>query len=352
MVATRIGLTTALLCCLSCVGADSSSEERTIRVEPFLSLRGVGDSIDLLDGTPAVSSRGVVAVKIADPPSAGVALYDASGRFLRRVTRPGGGPGEVRQVMTFGFGPGDTLWVLDLYLRLHGYSPSDWGIARTITLSRPIDASVTSEGILVPGLRRGLAYEPPELLGWDGQLKVRFGKAETVEPEEARLGAIHLVDSSRVWVASTEAYAIDELLAGGVRGRRVARNVAWFPAGQRVEGMPWESPPRSHVAAVSTDSLDRLWVLVRRARADWAPQPLFRERGERPLPASQVPTRGFLSRFYETVIDVFDAGTGQLIASEVVSGEIVGFASSGVVFAVEEDESGMVSLRLSRVSLQ
>jgi hypothetical protein len=36
----------------------------------------------------------------------------------------------------------------------------------------------------------------------------------------------------------------------------------------------------------------------------------------------------------------------------VVSGEIVGFASKGVVFAVGEDESGRVSLRLSRVSLQ
>lgn len=86
-------------------------------------VRGVVDSIDLLGRPPALSARGFIAVQLLEPPSGGVAVYDAYGAFLKRVARPGGGPGEVRNVLSSGFGPGDTLRVLDQSVKLHAFTP-------------------------------------------------------------------------------------------------------------------------------------------------------------------------------------------------------------------------------------
>src|SRR5688572_9624949 len=92
--------------------ADSTGGVSTIQLVLKAEIGGVGDSIDLVRYiAPAISSNGMIAAAREHVPS--IVVYDSSGRFVKLVSRPGDGPGELSRVGSLGFGPGDSLWVLD-----------------------------------------------------------------------------------------------------------------------------------------------------------------------------------------------------------------------------------------------
>jgi len=77
---------------------------------------GVGPA----DTTFLIAADGVLGpneeIYLVDPTAPGVYVYDARGRFIRRLGRPGDGPGEFRSAMAAGW-LYDTLWVADYQLR-------------------------------------------------------------------------------------------------------------------------------------------------------------------------------------------------------------------------------------------
>ncbi len=351
---TRFLLVLALsLLNASCADMPQSRPLRVITLDSLSVVRGVGDSIDLLGRRPALSAQGFIAVQLMEPPSGGVAVYDSAGGLIKRVTRPGGGPGEVRNVLSAGFGPGDTLWVLDQYVKLHVFTPPpDLSFVRTVSLARPVEASITQAGIVVPGLRRNNKYSPPELRGWDGSVQAQFGSTAGLAPEQIHMGAVHLVDSSRLWSASTELYAIDELGWNGAGGRRITRNVEWFSDATRSTRMPWEERPSPRIVSITEDTEGRLWVLVRRAHRDWQPDMTLSSTSNRPLALNKVPSWFEVSRFFESVVEVFDAESGMLLATRTLDGTVFSFVSPGVLCAVNETANGSVSLHLLSVGLE
>lgn len=83
----------------------------------------VGDSVLLdISGTdidsavgPAVLSDGRVAIGVAG--SREIRIYDASGTLASKLGRQGGGPGEFTNISGLWVGPGDSLLVLDVFVR-------------------------------------------------------------------------------------------------------------------------------------------------------------------------------------------------------------------------------------------
>ncbi len=215
---------------------------------------------------------------------------------------------------------------------------------------RPIWGSVTAFGILSPALVWNTKHLPPELIGWDGKVRARFGSDRPVAESEDRMGAVLAVDSAHIWMARGNAYVLDLIHSDGTSIRQITRTVDWFPPGKVTTGYPWQVPPRSRITSISLDSDSLLWVLTRRAHRRWrADSTLVSAKG--PLSINALPSRYASAAFFETVIDVFDPKSGDVIASTIVPGTYGEFVRPGVVWEVREDDDGLVRIALVRVSL-
>ena len=96
-------------------GSKLEPESPTIEVEGTLSIGGGRLGVELTRvSTVAVGPGGLLA--IAQPDDHEIQLFDAAGRFLRRIGREGEGPGEFQAPQMLGWRD-DHLWVRDDALR-------------------------------------------------------------------------------------------------------------------------------------------------------------------------------------------------------------------------------------------
>ena len=100
-------------------GGDGASRASNIELVDAIMLEITSDSVDLFPATPAVSASGYIAASQILPPGGGVAVFDVRGHYLYSVGKQGHGPGEISILTSAGFGPGDTLWIVDGLLSAH-----------------------------------------------------------------------------------------------------------------------------------------------------------------------------------------------------------------------------------------
>jgi hypothetical protein len=354
----RLACSWIVLACIACVDDGSSEASATIELSTVATLRGLDDSIDLALGRPAISAAGLIAAPLLHQPSGAVGLYDTAGTFIRRVGRTGGGPGEFRHVQSVGFGPGDSLWVVDQMFLAHVFSPgADPQFVRTIRLARPSTGDVTREGLLSRGIvTSGIAsskngLNAPNLLGWRGERRAEYGALEPPDDMHERMGPLALLDTTRVWLARTRSYELELLGSDGKVHQRLARRVDWFPTDSAPPPIPGTAPPPPRIHAISIDDGGRLWVLVRRGHRDWKPADSQRAQPmTMPIEASRLPTTLFAETF-ETVLEVLDARTGQAIATRELGGGALGFPAPGLLYEVEQGDLGEVTIRIHRLAL-
>jgi hypothetical protein len=87
---------------------------------------------------------------IADAGSREIRFFDADGRFQSGSGRRGDAPGEYRQIIAMGYGPGDSIWVFDYGNRRFTVLTDAGELARTLTLD-PTLANVSAVGRLADG---------------------------------------------------------------------------------------------------------------------------------------------------------------------------------------------------------
>jgi hypothetical protein len=199
----------------------------------------------LTDGSIAVANMGTNTIR----------MYDARGRYLRTIGRPGQGPGEFRQVMGLVRRPGDTLTVID---------------------SRDEAEFFTPDGKFVRGLKLMPRHENLVFFGFtffdDGSL------ARTSWPQ----GRDH-TDDRRV-----DSLAVLLVTASDSQGRVIARH----PATQYTKSisLPFPQPVTFGPAGFIVSDADRYYAAwadqyeLRRYRLDgrldlivrapWSPQPV------------------------------------------------------------------------------
>ncbi len=193
---------------------------------------------------------------------------------------------------------------------------------------------------------------PPMLLGWDGKESARFGAEEAVGDADARMGAVYAIDSSQIWWARGNAYAVDRVTKNGAVTGRIARTVDWFPPGMMTTALPWEARPRPRIRSITVDSAGRVWLLIRRAHRKWVADTTQPPRRPGPIAIASLRSLFDVSQYFETVIEVFDPSTGVLLASSTMSATIFGFAAPGILCEVGETEDGRATISLLSVSLQ
>jgi hypothetical protein len=89
-------------------------------------------------------------IVVADAGSREIRIFDAEGRFLSASGRRGDAPGEYREIIGLGYGPGDSIWVFDYGNRRFTVLTSAGEVARTLTLD-PTLSNVGAVGRLEDG---------------------------------------------------------------------------------------------------------------------------------------------------------------------------------------------------------
>lgn len=338
----------------ACEGeAAPDSPTHDIELRSVATLSGVGDSIDLGTGMPAVSASGWIVAPLDFPPSGAVGVFDSTGRFVRRIGRSGGGPGEFRTVQSLGLGPGDSVWVIDEMFRGHVFGPPpSAAFVRTVRFERANTGRITRFGILSSGVYTLNGSVPAHLVNWQGALVREYGAAAPTSDIHDRLGPAVLRDSATAWMPYANSYVLELLGADGTVHQRIERRVPWFPPDSGARTYAWQAPPPPRIHDVTVDRDGLLWVLIRRAHRDWKPQVV----GPSVRPDQPVEPRRLgafnLSEIFEGVIEVLDSRDGRLVASLEVGGGMLGFPEADLLYEVQQDELGRVSTHVWRLALK
>ncbi|WP_423928038.1 hypothetical protein [Candidatus Palauibacter sp.] len=156
--------------------------------------------------------------------------------------------------------------------------------------------------------------------------------------------------SGEVWSVSPEEYRIDLWdAAAGTRLRSLVREVEWFPPNSPRRELHPDQPGSPGIRYMTSDSRDRLWVMISVAAANWAdclvetPPGLHPEAGEY--------TRRENCSLYEQRIEVLDPGAGRILAAANFT-DGFGAVDGGLLFSYETDAFGFPTLRFWRPSLR
>lgn len=285
-----------------------------------------------------------------------MAVFDASGRYVRTIGRDGGAPGEYRGIASVAPYRRDSLLVLD------------WGTQRFSVLGPTLAYARGGALPFIPGLStvalsdgsfvHHVHRNTPELVGLplhrlspDGSLLGSFGSATgRYRPDIPHFTSrtVAAANASSVWVAPLTAYEIERIDAvSGRVERRLLRNVPWFADGRTprfVSSAPDRPPPPLLVGLrQAPDGL--LWVLAAVPDANWRAQ-VQTDRG----------SHGFRildeQGYYDTIIEVIDPSSGALLASQRVDQYLRQFVDDHLVGTVIEDaDTGIPRLQVWEVRL-
>ena len=281
----------------------------------------------------------------------------ANGNLRYTIAKQGGGPGEIRQLTSAGFGRGDSIWIVDGMFSAHAFAPPPKReYAASVHFKHAVTGGPTRFGFLSTAMivggraEKGLRARPPSLTSWNGLQTVSFGVEKSGSARG--LGPIFATDADHIWEANDSAYELKLLDTLGQTVKRIERVVDWFPAGLITTGSALTVKPRPQIVDVTADERSGLvLVLIRRANRNWKPVANEPTLPMRPAAIRRLATPDVVRQLFETVLDIFDARTGKLLASRELGGSILGFASPSALSEASEDKDGNVQLTIWRISL-
>jgi hypothetical protein len=341
-------LATALLCSFS-----SMQAQQVIDIPPTPACRGctievqriavLGQedgpgTIDGDDAHAAVDSRGRYFLWQQYMPE--VKVFDARGRYLRRLGREGRGPGEFRGVGAIRIGAGDSIHVFDANnLTRSLFSPS-FAFVRSTRLEVPPEilrlamldggSFVISAPIRTPS-RVGF---PLHLVNSTGRIVRSFGSASgAFRPDIPYFDrrSITFAGPGQVWAAHVNQYRIELWSTEGRKVRELRRTVPWFPPYLASREPSRSTPPPTLLGDVRQDRDGRLWVRISVPDANW-------RRAVQPGGPHGVTIPDY-NQYLDTIIEVIDPRRGRLLASRRFDADVhfVGDNLLGGVVTGEDD---------------
>ena len=126
--------------------------------------------------------------------------------------------------------------------------------------------------------------------------------------------------------------------------RTVVRDVDWFPEWTEWQP-PYEGPPLPRLFAIQEDDLGRLWVMLSVAATDFRPLP-------RPSEVAGVnEPMGSDHPSFDTIIEVLDARSGELIAARRFSALLGEFLPRQHIAIPELEPDGDQAFRIVQLAL-
>ena len=288
--------------------------------------------------------------------TAQIKIFDATGRYLRREGRQGAGPGEYQWITSLDVGPGDTIRVYDAGLSRLTVLSGDFEVMSThrVRGMKPPDALLPVRGDTflvateVPTAER-LGY-PLHLIDLEGNAFLSFGAEDPEYRSDLprlRWRSVDWADPGReVWAAPMMRYVVERWDLSGSKQAEIVRDAEWFQPHEN-HGFNDDEPPNPALIGIRQDSAGRLWTLVRVADTNWRDAVGWVE-------SRFGSTRwGIADRegYYDTILEVIDATTGQLLASQRFDRVLLRFGSRGRLVAYHEDSLGFPRIDVFRATL-
>jgi hypothetical protein len=202
-----------------------------------------------------------------------LAVWDSSGRFVRRIGRSGAGPGEFASGIQPIFGPGDTLYAIDNARHLNVFDSSFRYVRRSLQLN--VQRPAGNWFLTVDGRRfvspppAGVRSHHVAELDADGSIRKLLVPADSAttgpDIEQAERTIAHGGGDS-FWIGPTQvpaqSYAMEEWSLDGRLLRRVRRSAAWFvPYRVADDGDP-TAPPPTYFAMLQVDGSGLLHTAI------------------------------------------------------------------------------------------
>lgn len=281
----------------------------------------------------------------------GPVAFTTSARSARRIGRVGSGPGEFLSVQVLSPWRGDSFLVHDgANGRLSVLTPS-LSFARSMVLSIPSAESFVTlrNGYFVVSAslasRESVGY-PLHLYDDTGKWLRSFGTDRPVlRPNQGfDLLRILTTDGHRLWSAMPQGRVVIEEwdTKTGKLVRTMRRRADFFPESERTVPLSPEHPPATGVTGLYYDR-GLLWVLAVVPGRNWksglSKTPIPGETGELMYGIDD------LDQVFDTIVEAFDAESGQLLASQRYPEHMSVFLAAGrmALHKVEGPDGEVVS---------
>ncbi len=292
-------------------------------------------------------------VYLAGPYANQITVFDSRARFLKRLGRPGNGPGEFAGIGSLHVGPGDSLFVLDNpQSRLSVFSPEmEFVRSVPLALAPEVENEVLPDGSIIIGrsiLTPDLAGHPLHLLDGEGAHLKSFGNLSGIfRPDIPNILARAVSRSTGpfVWSGRQVEFVIDRInTETGEITQVLRRDARWFPSRMRPQQGPGGTRPEPGVVDLQEDDAGRLWVLLLVPDREWRKSHVPPSAGDRH--GTVTDWQGY----YDTRIEVLDPERGNLIASLRIPEHVERFSGPREVGTVLT-EKGVPQFRRWRLTL-
>jgi len=278
----------------------------------------------------------------------------ATGALVSRLTRQGGGPGEMSEPRFMYRMPGDSLFVYDSDQRRYTvFSPGEYRYARGGPVSG-LDATTVlpTEGrqILVAAtmVGRQAVGSPIHLYAASGMHLASFGFSgrAPVRPGLGDARVLGVGRSGEIWSVTLRSPTVVERYSA--RGRLI--QVIPYGRDADLQSPPRPAPQVSRLALQFVDA-KHLWILSVVADSTWRRGILDRPGAGAAANRGEVAI-GSLPLLYDSVIEVLDIQTGMIVARRRVDDFITHLLPSGYAIAHSESSEGLPVIRVERWSLR
>lgn len=271
-----------------------------------------------------------------------VAVYDAGGVLLQRFSRKGQGPGEHMGAHAMAVTRGDTVHLFDNALRRHSVFSPSYQYLRSTPLDGQVFAGIgLSDGSLLVNAdfrRPNAAGFPLHRLGDNGRALQSFG-VEVPQFNRADMYSLTrpmaAAADGGVWIVPRLRYE-PSLWTRGQKVLELQRGATWFPPQLTVQFTGGTRRPTPWVSGLWHDGDEHLWVLVHVPDSRWKPLP----EGTESLGEMARGSLIVMDREYDTIIEVINTRTGQLVATRRFDEVLVALLPGGYASHYREDADG------------
>jgi len=309
--------------------AQAPCQECRIELRPETRIGASDDPFGLASGDGgrvAIADDGSVWVSPMLAPHT-LAKYDAAGNLAHFVDRKGRGPGEYQYILGIAIsGQGQLAVMSSDRLSEHELSAGAYLQSKAIPIQGMDFLPLANSSVVVNGSsylsdRAGYTLH---LVDPSGEITHSFGyvtRGVELDPEGTTL-VLAPAPEDAFWAARVNQYRLDKWSPEGAHIRTIKREVDWFEPWDR-----WVSPadgtPPSRIAGAWEDGAGNLWVLHVVADEDHDPDTYVHIRSDE--------IQGPVDPAFDTIIEVLDANTGQLLASRRFPTRMQGFMNGRVI---------------------